>query len=60
MAKVQTKKEAKMIDVGDIMSMYKHLFENDLNWTKNRALDDLVHVREKQFYCQQESEHLKQ
>ena len=49
-----------MIDVGDIMSMYKHLFENDLNWTKNRALDDLVHVREKQFYCQQESEHLKQ
>lgn len=30
------------VDVSDIKGMYKHLFENDLTWTKNRALDELV------------------
>ena len=48
------------VDVSDIKGMYKHLFENDLNWTRNRALDELVQFRDKQYYCQQEAEHLRQ
>lgn len=47
------------VDVSDIKGMYKHLFENDLHWTRNRALDELVQFREKQYYCQQEAEHLR-
>ena len=33
--------------MSDIIGLYKHLFENDLNWTKNKTQDEVLLFREK-------------